>query len=84
MKLEDWLARQDVDSVTTGLTVISHCGDCKYWSDDLNFCNTRNQINWAEDDGCIKWEAKEGGARPRKRSSFIHKNPRNNDWPVDY
>jgi|TARA_R110000803_G_scaffold162579_2_gene226202 hypothetical protein len=70
MKLESWLEMEDldpkgnydhytieVDTTASGLTVISHCGDCKHWSDDLNFCQIRKEINWAKDDGCIKWES---------------------------
>ena len=37
-----------------------------------------------ESQGIDEPQVKEWTERNRKRSSFIHKNPRNNDWPVDY
>ena len=47
MKLEEWLEMEDLDPKN----------NYKHWSDDLNFCQARKEINWAKDDGCIKWES---------------------------
>ena len=41
-----------------GFTVIGTCVGCKYWEFDLGFCSSRNELDWEENDGCIRWEAK--------------------------